>query len=149
MALHGPTGIGKTRMMWLLLKRLHFAGTQFKAIRSTEFAQNAIQQFSDNPEEKARALSELRSLKTVPVLFIDDLGKERATARLETELYELLEERTSRLLPILFTTQLAGQALASMLSRENGEAIVRRLREFCEFIAMKSASVQRAKQRFA
>jgi len=128
-------------MAWLLLKRLHFAGIRVKAIRSLDFAQLVShRQFSEDADTKARAVAEMRVLKAVPVLLFDDLGKEKFTAHLEKELFDLVDQRSSQLLPILFTTQHDGKALAKMFTPENGEAIVRRLREFTDAIKFEPGS---------
>lgn len=121
LAIQGPAGTCKTRMAFLRLRELHFNGVTVRAIRAPELNWISTQQFSNDAEEKSNAIAVLRSLKSASVLFIDDLGKERATARLETELWDLLEARASKRMPIIFTTNFSGDEFASRFTAENRE----------------------------
>lgn len=147
--LHGPTGVGKTRMAYLALKNLHLQGRSVKAVRSTRFGQYVSNQWSDDTSLKREARDELQSMKLVRYLLFDDLGKERFTPRLETEFYDLIEERTGEGRPTIFTSQLFGNQLAACLSKENGEAIVRRIREFCDCVECEPASRPSVRKQYA
>lgn len=66
------------------------------------------------------------------MLRLDDLGKEPATDRVQLELFGLLERRNAQLRPVIATTQLPPDELAERYSGHVADALIRRLREFCE-----------------
>jgi DNA replication protein DnaC len=73
----------------------------------------------------------------VPLLAFDDLGKERLTARMESDLFAIIDERTSNLRPTIITTNYNGTTLLDRFNnKETGEAILRRLREYYQVIAI-------------
>ncbi|NBR91550.1 MAG: ATP-binding protein [Rhodobacteraceae bacterium] len=68
---------------------------------------------------------------SVPLLAFDDLGKERLTQRLESDLFAIIDERTSNLRPTIITTNYNGTTLLERFNnKETGEALLRRIREY-------------------
>jgi hypothetical protein len=63
---------------------------------------------------------------------MDDLGKPPATDRADAELEELVEVRTSQLLPILWSANGSSAWLIKRMGPDRGEPLVRRLSEFSE-----------------
>jgi DNA replication protein DnaC len=127
---HGTTGRGKTRAMYLLLRKLHKEGRKIEVIRPGYFGHEVTKRFSidgDGPDWIER-------LMRVEVLFLDDFGKERFTERGEAEMFTLIEGRIAECKPILATMNFGREALASKLSEDRGEPLVRRLQEFFEVI---------------
>ena len=92
-----------------------------------------------NDESPAGAIeSQIRALISTPVLVIEDLGKEVQSDRWESVLIEILDARTSAQRPVIVTTNYVGDKLiARYRDRSTGEAVVRRLRDFCDSIAFK------------
>jgi DNA replication protein DnaC len=68
------------------------------------------------------------------LIYFDDLGKLKLTERAEAELFGLIERRCANGCPIIATTNDTGETLSSRMTDNRGEAMVRRLREFCETI---------------
>ena len=133
--LYGPTGRGKTRMMYLLLRKLHFAGYRVYACSARRLSHSFALQWGDDREaDHARHI--VRECYSAEILFLDDVGKQRFTAAAEAEFYDLVETRTSHLRPILWTANATGPALAAMMSPDRGIPIVRRLEEFCEVLGV-------------
>ncbi len=133
----GASGKGKTRAAVELLKKQHELGKDVFYLSATDLALNSANQFADNPAIKEIAKSILSLCRRSDVLLLDDLGKGRMTDRAESELYDLLEYRTSRRLPTIWTSNSDGQQLRSMLSADRGEAITRRLgKEFTNIIKL-------------
>lgn len=130
-ALSGATGAGKTRLMFLLLRRLHET-TRVRAVSAKQFERWLHRMFDKDNDARIR-IEECRLTK---VLFIDDIGKEKYTERVESEFYDLVEHRTSHLLPILWTTNATGEQLEQMMGEDRGVPIIRRLREFTEVISV-------------
>src|SRR5687767_13753502 len=83
--LAGSTGKCKTRVLWMLLKRLHVEdGYSFKVV-DWHVMQRAIM------DNKLFSTWE-REFFNADVVAIDDLGKVRFSDRLESELFSLIEE---------------------------------------------------------
>jgi len=130
----GRSGKGKTRATIALLHRMHEEKRNTYYITATDLALNSANQFADNPATKSIAQNILQLCRSACVLLLDDLGKNRMTDRAESELYDLLEYRTSRRLPIIWTSNSDARGLLAMFSADRGDAIVRRLAEFSQIV---------------
>ncbi len=130
-ALIGNTGLCKTRMMFLLIRKLHFAGVRVAAINTVDLSRCWSRSFGDDMEAD-RARETVRRCRNAEVLFLDDVGKGKFTERTEAEFYSLIEYRTSHLKPIHWTANADGKQLETMISADRGSPIVRRLRESSE-----------------
>lgn len=126
--LHGRTRKGKTRLMWLLIKRLMVEdGKRVEACTAGQFADNCALVASLGSEE---AIQWKREMSVIDVLFIDDFGKFKLTERVEADLFEIMEQRTQNRKPLLLTTNFDGKELLSKMSPDRGAPFVARLREF-------------------
>lgn len=125
--LGGPPGRGKTRAMWMLLKKLHFKGVRFLSINETQFAHELGSAFSEGATDGKNFIDRLVS---VDVLAVDDLGKSVNTNRFAQELYHIVEKRTAWERPIIASMNATGKEYEQRLG-DVGEPILRRLREFC------------------
>ena len=131
----GDPRLGKTRMMFLLLRELHFAGIGVAYVRATALAGLGSLLFDD--AEKYETRNQIKRLHQVPVLFIDDLSKERCTDRSAEQFYDLIEDRgTER--ATLWTSIYDGEKLEKMMG-ERGPAILGRLREFSDIQRLRPA----------
>lgn len=130
----GPPGTGKTRAAWHILKRMVEAGKSCYGLTSTQFAKFAADQWHSNAEDKGIACEAMERCRRTSVLLIDDLGKQKMTDRSELELYDVLEWRTTNLKPTIITTNATGEQLKKMLSEDRRNAILRRIRDFSQFI---------------
>ena len=124
----GLTGVGKTRLSWLILKRkfvLH--GVRYNHIGAESFARRLV-------NEKHL----MDTLCSDQILLFDDLGKERDTPTAEAGVFELIRERMDRQKPTIYTTNYGPDALLDrFVKQETGSAICRRLKESSLCIAMK------------
>lgn len=136
LAFVGEQGNGKTRAMFMLLKRLHFDGVNVMAVSAIRLAKVSAEQFEDDKAKRADARGVLEKAAKVAVLFIDDLGKQRFTERAEVDLFDLLETRTANLRPTFWTANANASQLRSMLSPDKGDPILRRLIEFTQIIKL-------------
>jgi DNA replication protein DnaC len=139
--LSGPVGRYKTRAACLLLERYCHAGNKVAFVSSTKFAQLVRTQFHDDEYTDDSVLGgkgkstgqksreRLKQIRHSTVLLLDDVGKEKRTDRVETELFDLLEYRTSEMLPTLYTSNYAIVDLENRFN-EQGLAIMRRITEF-------------------
>jgi DNA replication protein DnaC len=130
----GPSGQAKTRLMHMLLRRLVLeGGVRALCYRAPKLGRMIEDSFVSDFGHSTL----IRELSTVPVLAIDDLGKERLTMRVESDLFDVFESRTMRGLPLIITSNHVGDRLIKRFNDvETGEAIVRRIREFCEPICL-------------
>lgn len=131
----GEAGSQKTRAAVLLLEQIHDSGKSTLFLSCTALATAAANSFSNSKEEQDTAKAQLRKAYRCDALLLDDIGKNRMTERAEVTLYELLEHRTSHLLPTIWTSNSNAAGLHSMFAPDRADAIVRRLgKEFCTHI---------------
>ena len=131
--IHGPSRQGKTRLMWLLLKRLlNDERREVVWHDGASFGRQCGEAFGDSRGEEW-----LQRIVTAEIWFIDDLGQFKLTERVEESLWSVVEHRTRELRPILATTQWVGDELVKrFVEEERGKAVVNRLREFCESVSV-------------
>jgi len=129
---HGPTGIGKTRIAWQVLKKLNDSNKVIRAFDSTDFVNQCSSKFMDGT-----GVAWIDGLIKAPMFFIDDLGNEPSGERGAGEIFHIIKRRGEEMLPVIITTNSVGQELAGKLRgpEDRGSALVRRLREFCTPIA--------------
>lgn len=136
LGIHGGTGRGKTRCMWEILRRHHFAGRQVLAVDVTRFARAASDCHCDDRTARNEARSLIRRCCTAGVLLFDDIGKERKlSAAVASATHELLEERARHRRTTLWTSEKTGDELAQRFGDDYADGIIRRLREFSEIVA--------------
>ena len=126
--LHGTTGAGKSRTAWMAFNRLWRKNYPDRAVwLPMRKLEAAIERgFDDHKHGQV-----LDYFCTVPLLALDDLGKERLTARMEADLFGIIDERTQNLRPTIITTNYNGISLLERFgNQETGQAFLRRLREF-------------------
>jgi DNA replication protein DnaC len=125
----GPTGTGKTRAAYLLLRRLLEQGRPIRAFDCAAFGHEVARRFRDGTGEDW-----IDAVAKAEIVFLDDVGKNPFTERVEAGLHTLIERRTANLLPIIGTTNMTGADLEAKASGDRGGPMVRRLREFCTVI---------------
>jgi DNA replication protein DnaC len=125
--LMSPSGHGKTLAFCrLILRRLTCTWLFLPMYR---FA-NAVRDQYDNDVRTSHDAEQLiKDAMSVRVLLLDDLGDESPSEAVSEALKGLVESRTSRHLPILWTCNITEQAMAAR-HKGRGGAIVRRLKEF-------------------
>lgn len=126
----GSSGKGKTRLLYLALKRAFISGLWVHAITHLAFRKIAIDAFSGEGESRYDARAKLDMMSRVDVLLFDDLGKAPSTEGVDSELEELIERRTSNNRTILWSANGSGQWLIERFGPDRGEPLVRRLAEF-------------------
>ena len=145
--IRGASGLCKTRAAYQLLKQAHLAGYRVAAIRATTLASIAANQWDDRPHFDGSVITEsmsigqhnqkiLRDLSRRDWLFIDDIGKEVNTARNESTLWDILEERTSHYRPNIWTLNMTAAELNKKGSKDRMTPILRRLTEFSKLIRL-------------
>jgi len=139
---HGQTGTGKTRSVYLLLKKLLFEHGIYPEFRKCVQLRHDISKaaMSETPGARDDLIAKLVNAR---ILFLDDLGQMANTPASEEALLQIVEERTQRGRPIIATTQLTGERFAELFkSKERGQAIGRRLTESCYLVPFTAPAKQ-------
>jgi DNA replication protein DnaC len=132
----GPTGIGKTRLAYMMLKRFYLDGVSMKTFDSTEFGSQASAAFRDGRERDF-----FKMMVEPEVLFLDDLGKNKNTERVIEALFTVVDRRGARQKPILFTMQYNLKMLRRRLERDEIDdamidGLIRRMDEYCDLLQL-------------
>ena len=126
----GKSGAGKTRAAVLLLQRIAMEGKSICFMKSVKLTKYAADKFSDDHKEQETAKERIRQAYRSKLLLIDDIGKGRLSPTAEELLFDIIDERTERGLPIIWTSNSGAKALREMLSQDRADALIRRLAEF-------------------
>lgn len=131
MILHGPTGLGKSRSAYKLCEREFMAGRTLAAINAS-YCMGIPRLHREDWAEK-----EFDRFADMQIVLFDDVFKSKFVERTEEFLCTLIEERTARERPCIFTTNDTGPSLIHRMSSDRGEPLLRRIREFCDPIQFK------------
>jgi DNA replication protein DnaC len=130
LAVYGDNRRGKTRLCWMLLRRLIVKDQKrVVALTAHQFGMQCASAYAQGAEY---AEEWFENLADTDVLFLDDIDKLRATDRAEIDLFEILSRRLSYGLPVIVTTNATGKILEKKFTPERGPAIVARLVELCD-----------------
>lgn len=130
LALRGPTGVGKSRVAWELVKREWMTGRESQAIDSSFGAKVSRLLWSGITHYDEW----IRSLCKAPLLLMDDVTHCELTPRVEEALFRIIDTRTVQGRPFVITSNESGSSLADRIGSTKGQPLVRRIREFCETI---------------
>lgn len=127
----GPTGHGKTRAVFQMLRRMKEQGRTIGVLDGIQFASACTAAFGNDVSLDRW----LREMVSYDILFIDDLAK-RFTPATQQGLFAVLDRRTSRRKPVIITINISGDALEQMIAEDQranlAGPIRRRLRDYCE-----------------
>ena len=124
----GDSRTGKTRLMCLLLRKLHANGEVFKIFYAGEFHAEL-----NSAKRGGHYMSWRDEVVNIPILAIDDLFAEKMTPTIESGLFEVINQRMERRLPLLYTSQVTEKECVAMFSEpRRGQAFYNRLRETCK-----------------
>lgn len=143
----GPKGTGKTHLVAAIANQLIQNGTPVICMTMIDLLdrikrtyQNARQYGEDSEGDI------LNTYKDVPLLIIDDIGKEPATEWAVSKIYAIINARYEAYMPTIITTNYTDQDLVRRLTpKDTGDAMtadatVDRLREMCSAIVTRGAS---------
>ena len=142
----GDLGTGKTHLAAAMANEIIENGRPVKYATFTQMTQEIRAAFySESKETEAEAV---RKYKTAPLLFLDDLGKEKATEWSLAKLFELIDSRYSNGLPTVITSNYTLDQLADKLTppgsdKTTAEAIIDRLWEDCQQVQINGQSWRR------
>jgi DNA replication protein DnaC len=128
--IHGVSGTGKTRAAWIVFQNLWQKNypKSCKFLTMRELDGMLLSSFKNENHDDV-----MKFLINVNLLVLDDLGKERLTNRMESDLFAIIDERANLMKTTIITSNYNGQSLMERFSNEEtGHAIVRRLRDYYE-----------------
>jgi DNA replication protein DnaC len=147
--LAGATGLGKSRAMWTLLKRLWVDGS--KAVRggypgetsplrvvafeSYDFGNTAVSLLEQG---RGKFSDWIGDLSRADVVFLDDFGKLKLVGSrdewVRSEIFGLVDARHARNRPTFYTTNLTAEKFMQHASGDSGEPLLRRVVETCDIV---------------
>jgi len=122
--LSGPTGSGKTSMAYAIGKVIYSLGHKVKVWSAAELF--------DEMRTAEQSKVVLQSVKSSPLLILDDLGSERKTEWVEERLFLIVDFRWQWRLPMIVTTNLTPETFQEKVS----ERVTSRLFEDCQYITV-------------
>ena len=139
----GSKGTGKTHIAASIANDLLSRGTATICMTERDLFGRIRKTYNRNENTDESAVLEV--YKTVPLLIIDDIGKERPTEWTLSTLYAIIDGRYDRAMPIIVTTNYGVKDLVKRLTPTGGDettadATVDRLIEMCESIVMSGDS---------
>ena len=141
----GTKGTGKTHIAAAIAN--HLLGQGISVICMTERNMfSLIQKTFSRDKDHGGTESEVREIyERVPLLIIDDLGKEKPSEWTLATLYAIVDGRYNRAMPLIITTNYDTQSLVNRLTpkgadKTTADAIVDRFNEMCESIVMSGES---------
>ena len=136
----GPKGTGKTHLAAAIANQLMQEGTAVICMTMIDLLDRIKQTYEKQKQWGASEGSVLNTYKEVPLLIIDDMGKEPATEWAVSKIYAIINARYEAYLPTIITTNYSDSELVRRLTpRETGDsttadATIDRLREMCAAI---------------
>jgi DNA replication protein DnaC len=126
--IHGSTRKGKTRTAWFIAKRLWDENphrNKYLFLTMFELEARIAASWGNSTWDKT-----MLHMTNVPLLFLDDMGKEKMTDRMASCLFALIDQRTMHKRPTIITTNLTGETLLERFhDKETGAAFVARLKD--------------------
>jgi DNA replication protein DnaC len=135
----GTKGTGKTHIAAAIANDLLHRGTAVICMTERNLFDRIRRTY--NREEHTDESMVRGIYDRVPLLIIDDLGKEKATEWTLATLYAIIDGRYERSMPIIITTNYDAERLVERLTPKGedtttADAIVDRLTEMCKGIVM-------------
>ena len=142
LGLIGPSCKCKSRVVAQTVKRMIWAGKKCQWVNAAKFQRLVQGQWNNDQAESSSstvgelARRDLASFQQCDTLVLDDLGKGSLTETVAGALYDLIEERSSQGRAMLWTSNASLDDLLSMLPKDCGWPIVRRLVDFSTIIQL-------------
>lgn len=127
----GPTGVGKTRLMWAIYDELASrSGPRMEVVKLVRLL-SSLRPGGDSSDDAVTKLCQ------VPILAIDDIGAHKPSEWVNERLYEIVDTRYDNTKPIIATT-----------NRKNLDAVLddrltSRLNECCELVVLTGSDRRR------
>lgn len=121
----GPTGLGKSRCAWTVVKREIESGRDVECVDALVLSRYPSMLMNGEGDKFSVRLA------TCELVLLDDPFKVKPTERVEELLFMAIDQRMKWERPIIATLNDTGETLLARLSPDRGPALIRRLRESC------------------
>jgi len=139
LGLIGESGIGKTRVVSQVVKRIIWdnhgfphTGNALTWANSSQYQWACQNQFNDS--EKYKASEFLKKCRNANYLVMDDIGSLKSTEVISDNLYSLIEHRTTNNLPMIWTSNEYLEEMMPRLGEKPRKRITSRLAGFSNII---------------
>ena len=138
----GPTGTGKTHLAAAIANQLIHKGNPVICMTMIDLLARIRKTFNREGVDESTVLN---LYKTVPLLIIDDIGKETPTEWAISTIYNIINGRYEEYMPTIVTTNYDVNTLIERMTPKGGdsttaEATIDRLMEMCIGMAMTGPS---------
>lgn len=124
----GPTDRGKSRMMWMLVRKFAETGMEIRYLTGQDFVSKLDGWLNFGRDD---AGNWVKALAQCPLVFIDDFGQEAVSQVRESRylqwFFQFLEIRSGLRLPLLMTTNLSAMDIAGRTNDVSGDPLLKRL----------------------
>lgn len=135
--LSGPSGAGKTRVMWQVMKAQAKLGRHARYWHASDFFAEMQAQVNYGRDD---AGAWIKAMASVPVVFIDDFGQHALqhtrAAWCQDWFFRFLDLRASNQLPLFITTNMTAAEMAGRTSAIQAHPFLRRLLMVCKPIKL-------------
>ena len=138
----GPKGTGKTHLVAAIANQLMQEGTAVVCMTMIDLLGRIKKTYEKNRQQGVETSEDnlLSTYKSVPLLIIDDMGKEPATEWAVSKIYAIINARYEAYMPTIITTNYTDSELVNRLTPKDtgdpttADATIDRLREMCAAI---------------
>ena len=138
--LHGTTGVGKTRGIWEIIKRMWVNETKKdKQLNYIFLTMRKLEGKIEKSFDERNHSDMIDGLISCNFLVLDDFGKERLTSRMASDLFSIIDERSISRKPTLITTNFNSSTILDRFEnkdKETGVAIIRRFKDYYKIVGM-------------
>ena len=142
----GNKGTGKTHLAAAIANQLMQEGTGVICMTMIDLLERIKETYAQRKQYEASEGDVLNTYKEVPLLIIDDMGKEPPTEWAVSKIYAIINARYEAYLPTIVTTNYSDSELVRRLTPKDtgdsmtADATIDRLREMCVAIVMTGES---------
>lgn len=136
----GPKGTGKTHLASAIANEIMHGGTAVICMTMIDLLDKIKSTYEQRKQRNASEGNILKAYKEVPLLIIDDMGKEPPTEWAVSKIYAIINARYEAYLPTIITTNYTDSELVRRLTPKDtgdsttADATIDRLREMCAAI---------------
>ena len=136
----GPKGTGKTHLAAAIANQLMREGQGVICMTMIDLLDRIKETYAQRRQWEASEGDVLNTYKEVPLLIIDDMGKEPPTEWAVSKIYAIINARYEAYLPTIVTTNYSDSELVRRLTPKDtgdsttADATIDRLREMCAAI---------------
>jgi DNA replication protein DnaC len=125
----GVTNLGKTRCLFLIVKRLALEGKSFAFMTGPQLAQALKDTRSDDPRERHDARQSLEDARKATILVLDDIAQEKASGEVLTAFWDVLDTRRANNLPLFWTSNVPAAQFKGRFEESKADSVITRLKD--------------------